>query len=612
MLIIITAGMVTSRHAGGTGEGSNQSLILPDRGFVVNLGAMLDLLFLHAPSVYDFRQRATLWGPISDLVPSTPVYDMYPIGFSTMLAHLQQAGFQVRIGNLAARMVRSERFNPEHLVANVNARAYGIDLHWLPHAHGALEVAKLVKKHHPGKPVIFGGYSSTYFHEELIRLPYVDYVLRGDSTEEPLERLMMHIVAGTEPRDVANLTWQESTGEIHINPLTYIPDTLDNLTLDYRPMVKSVVRNLDLLNQVPFSHWLEYPIMASLTVKGCTQNCTICGGSAFAARHLSGRQKPAYRSPELLARDVRRLGKLSRAPIFLLGDLRQAGMDYARRFLRAVQGFDGPVIVEFFGPVDRAYAEEFAAALPNFIVEFSPESHDPAVRRAAGKPYSNEGIEQTIISCLDVGARRFDLFFMIGLSQQTPASALETVDYCRSLLKQFDDGRLVPFTSPLAPFLDPGSRAYEQPDRFGYIRHASTLADHRELLLQPTWRDILSYETRWMDRQSIVDVTYEAGYRLNRLKREAGLVSTAMAEETESRIQAARGLMQEIDHLVATKSAQELDAALMALKPRIDQANTSTICDKEELDADVGLVPFKIINLAQIGLGLESDDQPAY
>jgi len=572
---------------------------------------MLDLLFLHAPSVYDFRKRATLWGPISDLVPSTPVYDMYPIGFSTMLAHLQGAGFQVRIGNLAARMVRSERFNPEHLIANVNSRAYGIDLHWLPHAHGALEVAKLVKKYHPDRPVIFGGYSSTYFHEELVRLPYVDYVLRGDSTEEPLERLMTHIVEGTDPRDVANLTWEESTGEIHINPLTYVPDTLDNLTLDYRPMVKSVVRNLDLLNQVPFSHWLEYPIMASLTVKGCTQDCTICGGSAFAGRHLSGRQKPAYRSPELLARDVRRLGKLSRAPIFLLGDLRQAGMDYARRFFRAVQGFDGPVIVEFFGPVDRAYAEEFAAALPNFIVEFSPESHDPAVRRATGKPYSNEGIEQTIASCLDVGAKRFDLFFMIGLSQQTPASALETVDYCRSLLKRFDDGRLIPFTSPLAPFLDPGSRAYEQSDRFGYIRHASTLADHRELLLQPTWRDILSYETRWMDRQTIVDVTYEAGYRLNRLKREAGLVSTAMAEETESRIQAARGLMREIDHLVATKPAEDLDVALLALKPRIDQANTSTVCDKEELDAAVGLVPFKIINLAQIGLGLESTDSSA-
>jgi len=46
--------------------------------------AVPDLTFLHAPSLYDFRKRATLWGPISDVVPSTPVYDMYPIGFAVL------------------------------------------------------------------------------------------------------------------------------------------------------------------------------------------------------------------------------------------------------------------------------------------------------------------------------------------------------------------------------------------------------------------------------------------------------------------------------------------------------------------------------------------------
>lgn len=563
-----------------------------------------DLVFLHAPSLYDFRKRATLWGPISDLVPSTPVFDMYPLGFATMLAHLQRAGFQVRIANLAARMVRSERFDPERLIARLSARAYGIDLHWLPHAHGALAVAEIVKAHHPEAPVIFGGYSSTYFHEALIRYPSVDYVLRGDSAEVPLERLMTHIVDGSEPVDVPNLTWKDAQGAVHVNPMTYVPEDLDHLTLDYHPMVQSVMRNADLLNAVPFSHWLEYPIMASLTVKGCTQNCTICGGSAFASQYLSNRRRPAYRSPELLARDVRRMGRLGRAPVFLLGDLRQAGMPYARRFLRAIQGYDGPVIVEFFYPVDQAYAEALAAALPNFIVEFSPESHDPDVRRASGKPYANAGIEQTIASCLAVGARRFDLFFMIGLSEQTPDSALATVDYCRDLLARFDDGRLVPFTSPLAPFLDPGSRAYEEPARYGYLRRAHTLEDHRRLLMQPSWKHILSYETRWMSRDIIADVTYEAGFRLNRLKREVGLVSVEKAEETEARIHEARALMAMIDELMATKTGADLDAALAALKPRIDQANTSTVCDKEELDFDTGLVPFKIINLAQIGLGL--------
>jgi len=563
---------------------------------------LYDLVFLHAPSVYDFRKRATLWGPISDLVPSTPVFDMYPIGFATLMAYLQQQGFQVRIANLAARMVRSARFEPEKLIASITTRAFGIDLHWLPHAHGALEVARLAKAYHPDTPIIFGGYSATYFHTELIRYPFVDYVLRGDSTEEPLERLMQHILAGTAPTDVPNLTWKDRQGEVHVNALTYVPDCLDHLTLNYHPLVKAVLRDRDLLNYAPFSHWLEYPIMASLSVKGCTQNCAICGGSAFAAQHLSGRQQPAYRSPEKLAEDVRQVGKLSRAPVFILGDLRQAGMDYAQRFFKAVQGFDGAVIVEFFYPVERAYMEMLAAALPDFLVEFSPESHDPTVRRAAGKGYSNQGIEETIAACLDVGARRFDLFFMIGLPQQTPESALQTVDYCRELLTRFNDGRLIPFTSPLAPFLDPGSRAYEQAQDFGYIRHATTLDDHRRLLLQPTWKHILSYETRWMNRDTLAEVTYEAGFRLNRLKREFGIVSADRAQETEARIAEARALMQEIEDLRARLDEEALARALLTLKPRIDAANTSTVCDKAELDVHVGWMPFKVLNLARVAL----------
>jgi len=564
---------------------------------------MYDLVFLHAPSVYDFRQRATLWGPISDLVPSTPVFDMYPVGFTTMLAYLQARGFQARILNLAARMVHSPRFDPEKSIAALRARAFGIDLHWLPHAHGALEVARLAKQHHPETPVIFGGYSATYYHEELVRYPQVDYVLRGDSTEAPLLRLMEHIVAGRAPVDVPNLTWKDARGEVHVNALEYLPQDLDHLTLDYFPIVRSVVRDRDLLNYMPFTHWLEYPIMASLSVKGCTQNCVICGGSAFAGRGMYGRERPAFRDPEGLAADVRRMGSLSRAPVFLLGDLRQAGMDYARRFFRAVQGHRGPVIVEFFWPTDRAYMEDLAAALPDFLVEFSPESHDPVVRKASGKGYTNAGIERTIAASLAAGARRFDLFFMIGLSRQTPASALETVAYCRELLARFDDGRLIPFTSPLAPFLDPGSLAYEQPERHGYLRHATTLEAHRQLLLQPSWKYILSYETRWMDRHALADVTYEAGFRLNRLKREVGLASAEKAAETEARIAEARALMAQIDALLATHTGAALERELLALKPRIDAANTSTVCDKSELDVPVGPIPFKVLNLVKVGLG---------
>jgi B12-binding domain/radical SAM domain protein len=575
-----------------------------------------DLTFLHAPSVYDFRRRATLWGPISDVVPSTPVFDMYPIGLAALSEYLGRYGFRTRIVNLAVRMLRSDGFDAEQFVGRLRSRAFGVDLHWLAHAQGALEVARIVRRLHPEVPILFGGFSATYFHQELIRYPQVDYVLRGDSTEEPLRQLMECLRDGSEPVTVPNLTWKDAAGAVHVNPQTYVPASLDHIQPGFRQMVRSVMETRDLVSSVPFAHWLGYPIMATLTVRGCTQHCAVCGGCADGHRLLSGRTSPAFRSPEDLAQDVRDARRISRGPVFILGELRLAGMDYAQRFLRAVQGVSGPFMVEFFWPVTRAYAEELAAALPDLIVEFSPDSHDPAVRKALGKGYTNDGIESTIRNCLDVGCRRFDLFFMLGLPNQTATSALETVDYCEHLLQALGgDRRLMPFVAPLAPFLDPGSPAFEDPERFGYRLHCRTLEDHRRALLAPSWKHVLSYETRWMDRDTIAATTYEAGRRLNRLKARYGLVGAEKAAETEDRIGRALSLMARIDELVATRTPGQVEQELLAIRDEIDRANTSTVCDKRELDVPVGRIPFNLAQLAAMGLGeawraLRGDGRP--
>ena len=136
-------------------------------------------------------EKAILYGPVSDMVPSSTVFEMYPLGFLTIASYLHDRGMQVRIVNLALRMMNSRRFDVPRFLARQKPKAVGIDLHWLPHAHGALEVARIVKELHPDVPVIMGGLSSSYFHRELIGYPQVDYVLRGDSTEPPLHQLLM-------------------------------------------------------------------------------------------------------------------------------------------------------------------------------------------------------------------------------------------------------------------------------------------------------------------------------------------------------------------------------------------------------------------------------------
>ncbi len=330
-------------------------------------------------------------------------------------------------------------------------------------------------------------------------------MIRGDSAEEPIRQLMDHLTGQRQGADalseIPNLTWKDKSGEVQVNPHTYRPDTLDNVMLDYRYVVRAAVRDLDMSNYVPFKDWTDYPIMAALSCRGCTQSCVICGGSAAAFKQMHGRERPAFRDPELLAADVRRISRMSAGPVFILGDLRQPGRDYARRFFDAMRGFNGPVITELFSPASREFLADMAKALPNFTLEVSLESHDPVVRHAFGKHYGNEPMERTLQDALDVGAKRLDVFFMSGLPQQTAESVLQTVDYCEDLVNRFGkDGRLAPFISPLAPFLDPGSRGYEEPEVHGYKLFARTLEEHRRLLVAPSWKYVLNYETQWMDR----------------------------------------------------------------------------------------------------------------
>lgn len=550
----------------------------------------VDLVLLHAPSVYDFRRESILYGPVSDLVPSTPVFEMYPIGLTTIAEYLERHGLRVRIINLAVRMLNDSRFDPEALIRKLRPAAFGIDLHWMPHAHGAIEVARLCKKHHPDVPVMLGGFSATCFHEELIRRPEVDLVVRGDSTEEPVLQLMRHLTAqpgAPAPADIPNLTWREADGTVHVNDLTYSPANLDHLLIDYSYVVRAVARYRDLTSLVPFKGWLGYPITAALSVRGCTHNCRTCGGSATAFAALHRRSRPAYRAPEDLAQDIRNIARFSRGPVFILGDIRQPGADYADRFLQAIHGFQGPVIVELFDAADRPFIRHLAEAMPNWTLEISLESHSEEVRAAFGRPYKNAAIENTMRYALEAGVRRLDIFFMIGLPKQDYRSVMDTVEYCEFLMRDLDGGtkrRLIPFISPLAPFLDPGSLAFEKPERYGYRLLARTLEEHRQALVQPSWKYVLNYETEWLNRDQIVDSTYEAGLRLNRLKARYGLVDPTQAERTEARILKARRLIAQVDDLMGVQDAGRRARLMQALKPQVDEANLSTVCDKAELN----------------------------
>jgi len=577
--------------------------------------AIPDLTFLHAPSVYDFRRESILYGPVSDLVPSTPVFEMYPIGFTTIAEYLERAGFRCRIINLAVRMLEDKHYDVEKTIQKNDSVVFGIDLHWLPHAHGSIEIAKIVKRHHPNRPVLFGGISSTYFHKELIEYPAVDFIIRGDSTELPSLDLVRYIRQGGEIHPdidsgdaqklnaIPNLVWKDTSGQVHINPITYSPDSLDGILLDYSGVVKSVVRYRDLASYIPFKRWTRYPITAALTVRGCRYNCTTCGGGCGVYRDIHNRRTPAYRKPEDLANDIRRIGSFSKGPVMVLGDIRQAGEEYADRFLKAIEGYKKPLFFELFDAWPRDFIFRLAKAIPNFVIEISMESHDEKVRRAFGRPYSNEEIEKTIDDAIEAGCQRLDVFFMVGIAEQTYESVMETVEYSRKMLEKYSRNgvhHVVPFISPMAPFLDPGSRAFESPEKFGYKLFARTLEEHRQNLLAPSWKYVLNYETKWMNRDEIVAATYEAGKRMNAMKAEFGVITPEKAAATEARILQAEQLISEIDELMKIKDETVRRQKILDIKHRVRNSNESTVCDKRELEAPMKGLKISVIGAARL------------
>ncbi|MDA8057366.1 MAG: hypothetical protein M0032_05240, partial [Actinomycetota bacterium] len=242
------------------------------------------------------------------------------------------------------------------------------------------------------------------------------------------------------------------------------------------------------------------------------------------------------------------------------------------------------LVIEVFYPADRDFFAMVRRSTSRWSMQVTIESPDPAIRKVNGKfPVPNDVVEATLAAALDEGCEKLDLFFMIGLSGQTPAIALQTVDYCAHLVERFGaDRRLQFYAAPLGPFLDPGSRAFEDPS-LGYHRRFSTLEEHRQALLGPTWREMLAYETDWMTRDQIVEATYAVGAGLNDLKLEAGLIDAATHDTVARHFAIAIETFPKVD-AIARLPEPERHRALLKLAAQVEEANTASLVGEHELE----------------------------
>jgi len=292
-----------------------------------------------------------------------------------------------------------------------------------------------------------------------------------------------------------------------------------------------------------------------------------------------------------------------KGPIFVVGDIRQPGEEYADRLLSLIkkEKIENHLVFEFFEMPSPDFIKRLSAHAKNFSIQLSPEDQNQVVRRFFRAQFDNDKLEETINAASNSGCKKVDLFFMIGLSEQTPEAVSDTVRYCDHLLDKFSQKPfLFPYISPLAPFIDPGSSVFENPSDFGYEMFYKTLEEHRKALFSPSWKYMLNYQTRWMNRDQIVDTAYKAALELNQIKSRHGIVSSQQFQKMKKRVDQSLRASEVIDRIVENGQMAQFEESLEgAVNPKLTgsdalQAEHPTVCEKEELKWRTRILKFNV------------------
>lgn len=496
-----------------------------------------DMILVHAPSVYDFRNRNDiLFAYLSNsaTVHVSNIFEMPPVGILAIKQHLQRQGFKVDFFNIASKMLSDHDFDVENFFKKVPADYIGIDLHWLAHAHGALELAKLYKKIHPSAKVVMGGISATYYHEELMEFPQVDYVARGYDTLLPIEQLVKSKGQYNRLLQVPNLTWKHQQQHT-VNEMSYTPSNY-NAVVDWRDIFGQNKKSMTPYNVV-------------IPQSGCEYDCKWCGGSrSFSKKYMGLKKSVAQKSSLMLRNELESITEISK------GSHTVTMMDFWHEYSDLFEVGSNVLMsdkikyVHFMLNRLPTIQKGRSLGIPaNAIIELSPDSHDLEVARAGGRgKYSMEEMEYFIDNTLD-DVYAFEIYFMIGLPRQTVKSVRETVDYCEHLLQKYRCGKVIPFIGPMLPFLDPGSEIFNNSEKYGYKLFHRTLKEHKDALLNMNWKHRLNYETQWLGRDELVSISYEAVRKLTQLKQKYGMLPEGIASKILDNIDQTCLLLNEID-----------------------------------------------------------------
>ncbi|MBM4347834.1 MAG: radical SAM protein, partial [Deltaproteobacteria bacterium] len=441
----------------------------------------LDLLFIHVPKFSSYYRPYGRYMTIN----------LIPMGTLALADLARQSGYRTEVLHLGLEWIERGSFSPLTYMKGKEVKVAAIPLHFHPQSFDVMKIASEIKEEKKEIFILSSGYTASLFHKEILTsFPQIDAIIRGDA-EVPLIALMKALEEKRGFEEIPNLTWR-NRGEIRVNPLSYVASEKDldqpsytNLSLlkDRETYIHHMgmpfVWAKGLSKEENRKHFhLGHPIFPLNIGRGCTGNCTWCGGGSEAQQVVNGRKRVAFRSPEAVIKSIAEAMEMGYEMFNIAFDPGKEGESYYKELLPLLREnhLRARVYFESFSLPSESFLGEFAKTfiLESSILALSPESGDEGVRhRNKTFSYSNDELMKAISAAERLGIR-VDLFFSMGIPGERYTDLSKTALLQREIKRRFKRiGRI--WSSPIS--LEPGAPWHLHPEEFGIVSTKKSFSD---------------------------------------------------------------------------------------------------------------------------------------
>jgi hypothetical protein len=300
----------------------------------------------------------------------------------------------------------------------------------------------------------------------------------------------------------------------------------------------------------------------------------VCGGSAYSYKTYFGMERLSLRSPEKIVEDMRSVIDQGVRFIGLSQDPRMGGRKYWEELVASLSREDlnmERLAIDLHTPADEEFVKAISKTGKRIVLAISPESGSYEVRKFDGRNHTNENYMDTARLCCRYGIP-ITFFFMVGLAKETSETFRETCKMWQDLVlldqKARFEGRFgnlerhFPITGPVMSqmiLLDPGSLAFDFPEKYGYHLAIRNFEEYVKNLSNPSWHMWINYETELLDREELADLFLQSiEYEISQ-REKYGAYNSGQAALERFQVRAQRFAMEEVRRIMrSADQAEEL------------------------------------------------------